>query len=615
MWCSICLDGDELLMQRCKKCSKKESAKQSAKRRRQIQDTCWSCSQGGLLEQCRRRRFEAKYHGCCVSCHQSRTCNSCQRFDDSLTLAWCILCTEMPAVWCSGCHPTDVLKMQHCLQCVAKISSTTTETLLRQQGQLPRKGEVLRFGESEWQNAHRVTHMLVIEPEHGKKVQYAITASTDNRVRVWNIRDGSLCTFVIMPNVNCRIDALTHCGGSFLLTVVTELASDVDSCAEDRETLNRSFRHMEDEGVCSRNKVSFRNPRSKCSCRRCKPDENYFHISVLLWNWTGDEITTLMRFTDELGVCRHSNMGPSILKGSRQFNRVFADVPVKITSVICTRKFDSSSFAWICGHSCLSLFETRFCGDGIVAETLTLASTADLADFIPPRCVFSVNALLWLAHTEVLVAAVRGSTWIQDGSIYDIEQGVGVCDAIGFQGCILIFGRQDSDFVHKRIVCEHGWITKIVDASRKHNMMERLEDIPFERECLPEDAFDAMREKWDPVLLNYKDYAEYQSDMSDWPLSFQSIRRAQEKLAEEQRYWYRSEAPILTCYVSALQRSASEDVFFALVPKTTEKQQMPRTVGPMVSNDGIDTDCFEVIGLRSLGSGFSFEKQYHNLVS
>ena len=74
---------------------------------------CWSCDRQGRK---RPAQTESKYHGCCKSCFNRRSCTK-HGFNKDTELGWCSSCKACPMRWCEQCHTAAVLDLQQCREC------------------------------------------------------------------------------------------------------------------------------------------------------------------------------------------------------------------------------------------------------------------------------------------------------------------------------------------------------------------------------------------------------------------------------------------------------------------------------------------------------------------
>ena len=192
-------------------------------------------------------------------------------------------------------------------------SSHSTEKILDENGIAKRDGEIVRFGVKEWLNNHVITHLIVAR-QFGQQDSHVVTASSDNRFRIWDVRAGALVTFLVMPRVNCRIDAVCYCEKTFLLVAITYLVDEADVPEENYMIGGPSF--------CTKHEPpTFRKPNSSCKCVSCKPEESSFDSEVLFWDWTQDEAVPLVPLPEESITIRHQRMGLR-RKGTPEYNTV-----------------------------------------------------------------------------------------------------------------------------------------------------------------------------------------------------------------------------------------------------------------------------------------------------
>ena len=84
---------------------------------------------------------------------------------------------------------------------------------------------------------HRITHLSLADAGASGCARHAITASSDRSVRIWDVYCGLLVAVLHMPHMNCRTDALCHCGAMLVLVgIVRHLQQPVPSASEDSES-------------------------------------------------------------------------------------------------------------------------------------------------------------------------------------------------------------------------------------------------------------------------------------------------------------------------------------------------------------------------------------------
>eukprot|EP00973_Karenia_brevis_P040627 5619153-Karenia_brevis.AAC.1 len=242
-----------------------------------------------------------------------------------------------------------------------------------------------------------------------------------------------------------------------------------------------------------------------------------------------------------------------------EFNAVFVDVPIKINTVLCLNPIEKGIFRWACGSEEVKVYSSRIYLDPPVSTEL--ATTGSLHPFVPSRCAITVGALLWLERKHTMAIAVRGGSKLARESIHHYNAS-SIIDAVDFQGCILLFSWVTfSELQFRAVIRENSCITKTVDASQWHFSGDRVEDLLYDLEQI-----------------------RAGHDELDDSMQSRAVLHAQEKLTEEQRYWYSIKAPELTTRIAAMQISQNEEYIFAFVPKTTPGQQVPRIAGPMVQD-------------------------------
>ena len=178
-----------------------------------------------------------------------------------------------------------------------------------------RQWEVLRFALDEWSRSrHRITHVLVMDHASLTDTATALlcTASSDQGVRVWDARSGSLVAACHMPDAACRIDAICSCGGSYFLVAVA-LRDFVRSAVQ-----------------------------------------STFVTAVRLWDWQQNRMLAASSFPETAISVQHSC---DARLGTPAFHRLLSGVPRKICALVCTAPIAGGVFQWAGGSSSIRIYE------------------------------------------------------------------------------------------------------------------------------------------------------------------------------------------------------------------------------------------------------------------
>ena len=444
-----------------------------------------------------------------------------------------------------------------------------TEALLTDLKILPRDGEILRFAMEEWFSTHNmITHMLVAaNGDPARCTKYIVTASSDDSVRVWDAHHGCLLTVLHVPIVNSRVDALCHCGGTFLLVGVmrhVRMHGNTEPDSEKRRVYRQLDLEVPREYFCWRR--AYRDDRLKshkrCCCSECAPEIDEFVNEVLLWNWTQKGTSVVLASPDGVHRIRHPSTDPEILRGTTAFNSVFQYVPVSIGTILCITPFRDGVCSWACGAGEVTFYETCV-GLDEQPTAVKVTTTGPFQKFTPSCCSVNVEHLAWLRKTEILVVGLRGGADLSNGLSGTSEEDV---DAVDFEGAILFFAfTAESTLRFHGVLRERASILKTVDIGKwvKYNFDDEIYFDWNDREA---------RDRRDEEEALLRDPAE------------RKRREREERRCLETANYKSYPRPKLTARVFGIHASADEKFVFLCLPKTPQAYQAPRIAGPAVKH-------------------------------
>ena len=397
------------------------------KKPRRPKHPCWSCVAGPLGDESRPSQNEVRFQGCCRQCHTARSCE-CGAFARGCELPWCTLCQKRVAIWCLDCSPDGYnLDTQYCLDCLSAAgrdlvrelqpgrSALNSERSLEGMGCKARSHEDVRYGYDEWDGTdHRILKCVVCHGgQRDVKTESMISLSSDQTLRVWNWRSGTLQAILRDGDPCFRVDAVCHIVGTTVVLSATRIygrahtraKSEIMACESDSDGIVDVF------------------PRHR------------YGTEVIVWNWHEKKSRARHYLTHLFGHTPRLPEPVSQANSANDKRRWLKFVNPAIRTMLIMELVSETTFRWVYAADRLVLHEgTLSTAAKTNAFTQRLGSSCCFNMFRASNASLFCEHIAWLPNLSFIAVGLNGSA---GGGCVNVYHWV--------EGCVVLHARASWD--------------------------------------------------------------------------------------------------------------------------------------------------------------------------